>query len=170
MMIKVEKILKRTTFFWVKISSWSNMYWSYLRADSFLSSMAIMVATPICATILPYWLGISENSSHCLLNWSNVTVRQLASDKQAIWQRIKFDAKSMVEGEQLESIHSYLVSLILDKSSVLISCEIECAILVKRSNKIVRVMLSECWDSKKFIYLKRQMETMFSIERENNIC
>jgi hypothetical protein len=50
----------------------------------------------------------------------------------------------MVEGEQLESTHAYLVSLILDKSNVLVSCEIECAIIVKRNNTIVRVILSEC--------------------------
>lgn len=145
-MIKVTGRLPRTVFFWLKSSPWKHFCWFYLRADSFLLSIAVMVMTSVCAIILPYWLGISGKSSHCLLDSLNVTVRQLASDKQAIWQSIKFDAKTLAEDEQPGSIHSYLISVVLDKNIVLIFCEFDCAIIVRRSNTSMRVILSECWD------------------------
>ncbi len=140
--MNTRKKIKEIIFFNSCTSSQKKiMSYFYLQAGNWLLSIAVMVTTPVCANRLPYWLGISENSSHWLLFWSKVAVWHCASVKQTNWQFFKLDTETMVEGEQPAVLHWYLILMDIDNISDRTSWETDCVIMVNRNNSFMVVML-----------------------------
>lgn len=125
--------------------------------------MAVKVTASICAVKLPYWLGISLNSSQWLFIWTNDMVRHSILVKQANWQSVNFDAKMIVENEQPGLVHWYRTPFIRESNNVWIFCESDCAMMIissrSKTNKVFMLSKRQHISKWNFFLRKKKVES-----------